>query len=603
MISIIKLIPYMFINRLFATLFSGVLALSISAGCIAVDLLSVYQLAEKNDPVYLQEVASNRATLEARPQAMSQLLPSVSLSAETTRLDQDISSASTFGSGGEINYNNRGYSLSVTQPVYRRDRLIALEQADSEIKQAEAELIQAKQDLIVRIADSYFDVLSTMDNHEFAQAEVKSLSRQLEQANQRFEVGLSAITDVQEAQAGYDLAVAQEILALNAIDNSQEAMRELTGDYVTDLNVLGKNMTLVRPVPEAIENWTALSLEQNSGMVAARHATETARNEIKRQSAGHYPTLDLVGSHGYDSTGGRFGSTKTHASTIGLELNIPIYSGGLVSSQTREAHENYNVAMHALEQARRSAQRLTREAYLGVISGISQVKALNQAVISSETALEATEAGFEVGTRTTVDVVATQRTTSDARRNYSQAKYDYIINTLKLKQAAGTLSPDDLKLVNAWLTDTLISMPEKIETPVSEENDKLSNGESEIIVNDELDKSNIRNNIESVLDNWANAWSAQNIETYIASYSEDFEPPRKMTRTAWKKERQLRIKKPDFIKVTLSNIEMNRYGNDYAEIRFTQKYQSDTYGDKVKKEISMRKIAGTWLITQERTLQ
>ncbi|MBL1140677.1 MAG: TolC family outer membrane protein [Proteobacteria bacterium] len=426
-------------------------SLLFSANCIAADLLSVYKLAEKNDPTYLQEVASHRATLEARPQAMSQLLPTVSLSADTTRFDQDISSGSAFGSAGEVNYNSRGYSLNISQPIFRRDRFIALDQADSEIKQAEAELTAAQQDLIVRIAERYFDVLSAKDNLEFAQAEVKSLGRQLEQANQRFEVGLSAITDVQEAQAGYDLAVAQEILALNTIDNAQEAMRELTGDYVTSFAALGDNMSLVRPDPEAIESWTSLSLEQNLGMVAARYATETARDEIKRQSAGHYPTLDLVGSHGYDSNGGRFGSTKTHTSAIGLELNIPLYSGGLVSSQTREAYENYNVAMHVLEQARRSAQRLTRQAYLGVISGISQVNALKQAVVSSETALEATEAGFEVGTRTAVDVVASQRTTSEARRNYSQAKYNYILDTLRLKQAAGTLSTEDLQLINGWL--------------------------------------------------------------------------------------------------------------------------------------------------------
>jgi len=425
--------------------------LLLSANCLAADLLSVYKLAEKNDPTYLQQVASHRATLEARPQAMSQLLPSVDISANTTRFDQDISSASAFGSAGEVNFNSRGYSLNISQPIFRRDRFIALDQADSEIKQSDAELIEAQQDLMVRIAERYFDVLAAMDNLEFAQAEVKSLSRQLEQANQRFEVGLSAITDVQEAQAGHDLAVAQEILAHNTIDNAQEAMRELTGDYVTDLNTLGNNMSLVRPEPEVIESWTELSLEQNLGMIAARHAAETARNEIKRQSAGHYPTLDLVGSHGYDSNGGRFGSTKTHASSIGLELNIPLYSGGLVSSQTREAHENYNIAMHSLEQARRSAQRLTREAYLGVISGISQVTALKQAVVSSETALQATEAGFEVGTRTAVDVVASQRTTSEARRNYSQAKYNYILDTLRLKQAAGTLSTDDLELINAWL--------------------------------------------------------------------------------------------------------------------------------------------------------
>ena len=443
------------INRVnaksFTTAVSLLTTLLLSVNSTATDLLSVYELAEKNDPAYLQEVSALHASLEARPQAWSQLLPSVNLGATSTRFDQDISSANAFGTSGEVNFNRRGYTLNISQPIFRRDRFIALEQADSEISLAEAELTRAQQDLIIRVTERYFDVLSSMDNLEFTQAAAKSLSRQLDQANQRFEVGLSAITDVQEAQAGYDLAVAQEILTLNAIDNAQEAMREITGNYVTDFNALGKNMSLVRPKPEVIESWTELSLDQNLGMIAARHAAETARNEIKRQSAGHYPTLDLVASHGYDSAGGRFGATKTQTSSIGLELNIPIYSGGLVSSKTREAHADYNAAMHALEQARRSAQRLTREAYLGVISGISQVNALKQAVISSETALEATEAGFEVGTRTAVDVVTSQRATFEARRNYSKAKYDYILNTLKLKQAAGTLSPGDLQQVNAWL--------------------------------------------------------------------------------------------------------------------------------------------------------
>jgi outer membrane protein len=430
---------------------SVALLLLFSANCHAADLLSVYKLAEINDPVYLQEKASYRASLESRPQAMSQLLPEVNINANTTRIDQDISSVSNFGSSGEANFNNRGYRLSVTQPLYRRDRFIALKQSDSEIRQAEAVLVEAQQDLIIRVAESYFNILASTDNLEFAQADVKSLSRQLDQANQRFEVGLSAITDVSEAQAGYDLAVAEEIRALNDIDNAREAMREITGDYINDFNGLGENMSLVRPEPQEINSWTELSLEQNYGVIATTHAAETARNEIQRQQSGHYPTLDLVGSHGYNSSGGRFGATKTHESALGLELNIPIYSGGLVSSQTREAYEQYNIAMHSLEQASRSAQRQTRQAYLGVISGISRVKALKQAVVSAETALEATEAGFEVGTRTAVDVVALQRSTSQARRNFSQAKYNYILDTLRLKQAAGTLSPEDIEQVNSWL--------------------------------------------------------------------------------------------------------------------------------------------------------
>ncbi len=446
----------MIINCRHVKLLTLALLCSLAMDSLAVDLLQVYKLAEKNDQTYLQALTAYRATLESRPQAWSQLLPSINLSANTTQNEQNISSGGggrAIGSSGEISFNSRGYSLSISQPLFRRDRLLALDQAGSKIKQAEAERSQAQQALIMRTAERYFAILARRDSLAFAQAEVTSLNRQLEQASQRFEVGLSAITDVHEAQAGYDLAIAEEIQALNAIDNAQESMRELTGEYLTAVKALGETILLVSPEPAAIERWTQLSLDQNPGIMAAIQAVEMAKKEVQRQAAGHFPTLDLVASDAYYSSGGRFGSTKQHATTVGLELNIPIYAGGRVSSYTREAHENYNISMYALEQARRSAQRLTRQAYLGVISGISRVKALKQAVVSSETALKATEAGFEVGTRTAVDVVVAQRAMSEARRNYSQARYDYILDTLSLKQAAGTLSPADLEIINTWLSN------------------------------------------------------------------------------------------------------------------------------------------------------
>ncbi len=440
MIPLIKKIFFLIIAILFVT------------SSLSADLANIYSLAERNDPSYRQVISKHRAILESKPQARSQLLPSLDITANTKRNAQDITtSGSSVGSDGEIDFNSHGYSLNLSQPLFHRDRFIALSQTDSQINESEAKLAKAQQDLIITVSETYFNVLRSIDNLEFAKIEVKSLSRQLEEANQRFEVGLSAITDVQEARAGYDLAVAREIQATNGIDNAKEGVRELTGEYIDEFDGLGKNITLIKPDPEEISSWTELSIEQNLNISAANFALETARKEIKKQSAGHLPTVDIVASHGYDSTGGRFGSTRTDRSSIGLELNVPIYSGGLVSSKTREAHEKYNDAMHYLEKARRTAQRNTREAYLGVISGISQVNALKQAVVSSETALLATETGFEVGTRTAVDVVASQKATSKARRDYSNAKYNYILNTLKLKRAAGTLSPDDLNLINAWL--------------------------------------------------------------------------------------------------------------------------------------------------------
>lgn len=420
---------------------------------MAVDLLDVYDMAINSDPQYRQVAAAKQATLEQYPQALSQLLPSVNLTANTRRNTQDISTGASAiaTTGTDFVFNSHGWSLNLRQPLFRLDRFIQLRQAGSLIKQADAELTAAQLDLIVRVAENYFNVLAAKDNLQFAHAEKKSLSRQLEQAKQRFEVGLTAITDVQEAQAGYDLAVAEEIEALNNVDNTSEELREITGSYPAKFSKLGKFLPLTRPEPEDIDAWTEISLEQNLDIIATLNAVETVRKEIKVQRSGHLPTLDIVGRRDFNQTGGRFGSIQIHSSSIGLELNVPLFQGGLVSSRTRESRQRLEQQLQRLEQTRRQAQRLTRQAYLGVISGISRVKALKQAVISSETALQATEAGLEVGTRTAVDVVASERVTSQSRRDYARARYDYILNTLRLKRSAGILSLEDLAKVNHWL--------------------------------------------------------------------------------------------------------------------------------------------------------
>lgn len=416
----------------------------------AMNLEDVYNIAETSDPQFKQVAAAKRAILELRPQAVAGFLPSASLSANTISNDQDLSIES-FGASGKTSFNSHGYSLDVTQPIFRGDRYFQLRQANSLIKQADAELSSAQQDLMLRVAEAYFNFLASKDNLQFAEAEKKSLSKQLDQARQRFEVGLTAITDVQEAQAGYDLAVSQEIAAQNAIDNASEDLRAITGEYFNELTGLSKDMPLIKPQPEEIDSWTNTALEQNLDVLSAHHAVDTAREEIRLQRSGHLPTLDLFARHGYDKSGGRFGASTIRATTVGLTLNVPLFQGGFVSSKAREARQRLEQQLQRLEQARRQAQRQTREAYLGVISGISLVKALKQAVFSSETALLSTQAGFEVGTRTAVDVVVSERITFQARRNYSRSRYDYIVNTLRLKRAAGVLSTADLTHVSRWM--------------------------------------------------------------------------------------------------------------------------------------------------------
>ena len=430
-----------------------VLSFTISCFSVAENLHEVYQMAERSDPQYKQVEAAYQATLEARPQAISRLLPDVNLSANTVRNDQTISSSFVIGgsgSGDSFVFNSHGYSLNLNQPLFRWDRFLQFRQTDSIIEQSNAELLAAKQELIVRVSQAYFDLLAAHDNLEFARAEKRSLSRQLDQAKQRFEVGLTAITDVQEAQAGYDRAVASEIAAENNIDNTSEELREIIGVYLTDFSSLGESMPLLTPEPDSIDDWTTMALEQSLNVIAAVYAVDTARDEIKIRQAGHFPTLDLSAGTGYNKSGGRFGASKVHGTDVGLQLQVPIFQGGFVNSRTREAVQLLDQQLQRLEQARRTAQSDTRQAYLGVISGISQVKAFKQALVSSETALQATEAGFEVGTRTAVDVVVSQRALLQARRDYAQSRYDYLLDTIRLKRAAGILSSEDLISIGKW---------------------------------------------------------------------------------------------------------------------------------------------------------
>ena len=428
------------------------IGLSFPALTWSMDLVELYQLAEERDPAFRQVVQNHLAVLERKPQARALLLPSINLRANSSSNEQSISApGNNVFFAGETNFNAHGYTLDLRQPLFRRDRYLQLGQADTEIQQAASNIESARQSLIVRIAEAYFNMLSARDNLDFAMAEQKSLSQQLEQAKLRFDVGMIAITDVQEAQAGYDSAIAKRIRAQNDIDVAAEAMREIIGEYTTDVRTLNAEMPLLPPEPLAIEDWTNTAQENNLDVVSARFDAQIAKQQIKIQDAGHYPTLDLVASKNYDSTGGLFGSRQSHTTSIGLELAVPIFEGGLTSSLKREAVQRYEQSMQAIEQNIRSAHRQTREAYLNVTSGISEVKALKQAQISSETALEATEAGFEVGTRTAVDVVSAEQTALQAKQNHANARYQYVLNSLRLKQAAGTLSIEDLLAINNWL--------------------------------------------------------------------------------------------------------------------------------------------------------
>lgn len=417
----------------------------------AVDLMEVYAIAENNDPAYQEIISLAQATTELKLQAQASLLPSVNINANTSINHEEYDGGFSTISGDSARFNRHGYSLNISQPLFRWDRYLTLKQADSMISQAEARQMSAWQQLIIRVAENYFAILAAIDSLEFAKAGEKSLARQLEQIKQQFDAGLTTIINLQEAQAGFDEAVANRILNENQLDNARENLREITGEYIAKLTVLQESLPLVNPQPDNIEQWMEIAELNNMDVITARYKLENLRQEIKKQNAVHLPTLDLVANYGHNRTGGRFGTNETNIGHIGLELNIPIYQGGFVSSKAREAKHYYAQSLHEVKRFLRLAQKNTRQSYLGIISAISRINALKQAIISSETALQATISGFDAGTRTAVDVIMAEHTALRAKRENSAAQYTYLLDTLRLKQATGTLNLKDLKQINNWL--------------------------------------------------------------------------------------------------------------------------------------------------------
>ncbi len=433
------------------TLFS-LLILSLACSQLQANgLVDVYTIAKSQDTDIRQAEANYHASAQARPIARASLLPQINLSAETS--DNTLETeGQTFGiSGADVNYNSHGYSLRLTQSLYNHEFYVQLKQAKNTVAKAQIELDSSKQDLILRVTELYFNVLAAQDDLKFATAEKDAINRQREQAENRFEVGLIPITDVKEAQSSYDRAIAREIDAQIALELAFDALAVVTGERLANLKTLSSRMQLLRPEPDNVSEWINTALNQNLSLLINEYDTKIAQQEIKRNQSQHLPTLDIVASYNDSDSGGITGSRKTEDSRIGLELNFPIFEGGRTYYQTKESKYLYQAAIQANEKIRRETTRDTRDSYHNVVAGVSRVNAFNKAVESAEVAAEATQAGFEVGTRTSVDVLLALRSVFEAQRDYSRSRYDYIIDTLRLKQSAGTLSADDLLQIDGWL--------------------------------------------------------------------------------------------------------------------------------------------------------
>lgn len=413
----------------------------------AENLLDTYRLAKQNDSRFLAATAQYNAAKEAHPKAWSVVLPQINLSGNYTQYNQtQVYPGVTY----DEPYNSSAYTVTLTQTLYNKQQFEQISQADAQVAQAEAQFNNAKLDLILRTAVAYFNVLGNQDELIFRKANTKAIEQQLQQTKQRFEVGLTAITDVQEAQARYDASVAQEIVAQNQFAVSQELLREITHQPPGALATLKEDSPLLAPDPADVNQWVKTAMDRNLQIIAAQKAVDISQLGIEVAKSGHYPTLNLQASY-TDLLATSGINPYVKGATVGVFLNLPLYSGGGVVATTREAAALHQQSIDQYEQQRRATERGTRNSYLTVLSDISTVKALKQALRSSQTALEATQAGFEVGTRTAVDVLNSQQLKFLAESNYAKARYEYILQTLRLKQVSGILTEQDVININNWL--------------------------------------------------------------------------------------------------------------------------------------------------------
>lgn len=425
------------------------------------DLIAIYEKAIQNDPIIKQFEAKQSAATENRSQGLARFFPTIAATGATSRNWLHNKKAGTFRGPANQEFWDTTFSLNLTQPLFHWEHWVQLSQSDNQIAQAEAAYQAELQKLIVRTTEAYFNVLSAQDNLQFTVSEKETISKQLDQAKERFEVGIIPITDVYEAQAAYDQTTANELEAANNLDNQKEALREIIGESEALISPLGENLPLKKPVPDNIKKWDETAETNNLDIIAAFNQMEIKHKDVDIQRSGHLPKLDIVGSYGAQDNNSTFG-LRGDTQSIGVQLNVPLFEGGAVNSKTRQASYEYEAAKENLTAVKRQVKRQVNNTYRSILTSIGRIEALKATVTSAASALEASTAGFEVGIRTMVDVLGEQRNLYRAKRDLSRARYDYLINSIKLKQSTSDLTQKDLESINAFLVRTADSPPNNL---------------------------------------------------------------------------------------------------------------------------------------------
>ena len=431
-------------------------ALLLSGAVAAADLLQVYRDALAHDAQYAAARAIAEAGREKQPQALAGLLPTVAATGNTFGNDGSFDtriSGSNLSTSSRNRFNSNAYSVNLTQPLFRWQNFVQYDQSKLLVMQTEATFAQAGQDLILRVSQAYFDVLVAIENLRAVQANKTAIAQQLEQAKKNFEVGTATITDTYESQSRFDLATAQEIAAENELEVKRYTLRALIGKDPGELSRLKPKAVMEAPQPANMEPWVEAA-ERDSFVVQAQEAAaEAAGKAVDINRAGHYPTVDVVANYGQNNGPGQsgLGSIDTTTRQIGLQVNIPIFQGGAVNSRTREAAARRDAERASLDNVRRTSALSARQAYLGVVNGLAEVRALEAALLSSLSSLESNRLGYEVGVRINIDVLNAENQVYVTRRDLARARYNTLQNQLRLKAAVGTLSEAEVERINQLL--------------------------------------------------------------------------------------------------------------------------------------------------------
>ena len=435
-------------------LIAVLLASAFSLNAQAADLIQVYQQALANDAVYASARAAAAAGRERITQGRAGLLPTVGVSGDITKNNADFTNwdNNPLLRGGS-NLRTKDIQVTLQQPLFRWDRWETYQQSKLQQAISEAQFAQAQQDLITRVSQAYFDVLAAQDTLESTRAQKAAVTEQLASAKRNFEVGTQTITDTHEAQAAYDLVVSQEIAAVNDLETKKTALQAIIGTPPSALATLRTGVNLTAPQPINVDQWVSAAENQNYAVTVAQLQLESAKRDISKNRAGHYPTVDLVASSARRDVNGQLSgiSGKTNNNSIGIQYSIPIFSGFAVTSKVRESIALEDKARNDLEANRRNAALVARQSFLGVNSGLAQVKALEAAEVSSNSSLESNKLGYQVGVRINIDVLNAQRQLYQTRTQLALARYNTILAGLKLKAAAGSLREEDLQPINALL--------------------------------------------------------------------------------------------------------------------------------------------------------